>query len=158
MFGLFRRKSEIKALIEKRSEELRQEDAIFYEYSTMFAASSVELSNKNSNIYFIFRHEKVLRSLKYLEHIIPSDSKVPISRTLGYDTVLYLKAFLYTDDPEKKNAALKDLDEHITDLGEIIEACSHGQATAYPVIVEWLFAFDTETAKQLLATAAQNSR
>jgi hypothetical protein len=72
MFGLFRRKSEIKALIEKRSEELRQEDAIFYEYSTMFAASSVELLNKKSNIYFIFRHEKVLRSLKYLEHIIPS--------------------------------------------------------------------------------------
>ena len=46
----------------------------------------------------------------------------------------------------------------ITGLGAIIEACSHGQANAYPVIVEWLFTLDTETAKQLLTTAAQSSR
>jgi hypothetical protein len=34
----------------------------------------------------------------------------------------------------------------------------HGQANAYPVIVEWLFTSDTETAKQLLTTATQSSR
>src|SRR4051812_16022639 len=58
---------------------------------------------------------------------------VPINKTLDYDAVLYLKAFLCASASSKKNEVRKNLDEHITDLGAIIEACSHGQANAYPV-------------------------
>ena len=99
-----------------------------------------------------------LRCLKFIEDIVSNDNIVPINKTLGYDAVLYLKAFLYASDLSKKNEVRKNLDEHITGLGAIIEACSHGQVNAYPVIVEWLFTVDTETAKQLLTTAAQSSR
>jgi hypothetical protein len=68
-----------------------------------------------------------LRCLKFIEDIVSNDNIVPINKTLGYDAVLYLKAFLYTNDPSKKNEVRKNLDEHITGLGAIIEACSHGQ-------------------------------
>jgi hypothetical protein len=158
MFGLFRKRSEINCLIEKRSEELQQRDAVFYEYASMFAANAIELSKNNSKFSSASYQEQALRCLKYLEEIISDDRVIPIDKTLGYDAVLYLKAFLCADDPKKKSEVRKNLDEHITGLGEIIEACSHGRANTYPVIVEWLFTLDTETAEQLLTTAAQSSR
>jgi hypothetical protein len=158
MFGLFKKKSEINWLIEKRFEDLQKNKTIFCEYASMFAASAIELSKNNSSLSVVTYQDQSLRCLKFIESIVSNDNIVPINKTLGYDAVLYLKAFLYANDPSKKNEVRKNLDEHITDLGTIIEACSHGQANAYPVIVEWLFTVDTETAKQLLTTAAQSSR
>jgi hypothetical protein len=158
MFGLFKKKSEIKWLIEKRFEDLQQNKTMFCEYASMFAASAIELSKNNSSLSAVVYQDQSLRCLKFIEDIISSDNMVPINKTLGYDAVLYLKAFLCASASSKKNEVRKNLDEHITDLGAIIEACSHGQANAYPVIVEWLFTLDTETAKQLLTTAAQSSR
>jgi hypothetical protein len=43
MFGLFKKKSEIKWLIEKRFEDLQQNKTMFCEYASMFAASAIEL-------------------------------------------------------------------------------------------------------------------
>jgi len=158
VFGRFKKKSEIKWLIDNRSEELHQNKTIFCEYASMFAASTIELSKNNSRLSAVVYQDQPLRCLKFIEDIVLNDDIVPINKTLGYDAVLYLKAFLYASDLSKKNEVRKNLDEHITGLGAIIEACSQGQANAYPVIVEWLFALDTETAKQLLTTAAQSSR
>jgi hypothetical protein len=158
VFGRFKKKSEIKWLIERRFEELQQHKTILCEYAYMFAISAIELSRNNSRLSAVVYQDQPLRCLKFIEAIVLNDDIVPINKTLGYDAVLYLKAFLYASDLSKKNEVRKNLDEHITGLGAIIEACSHGQANAYPVIVEWLFALDTETAKQLLTTAAQSSR
>ena len=158
MFGRFKKRSEIKWLIDKRFEELQQNKTIFFEYASMFAASAIELSKNNSRLSAVVYQDQSSWCLKFIEAIVLNDDIVPINKTLGYDAVLYLKAFPYASDLSKKNEVRKNLDEHITGLGAIIEACSHGQANAYPVIVEWLFALDTETAKQLLTTAAQSSR
>jgi hypothetical protein len=158
MFRLFKKKVEIKCLIEKRFEDLQQKNAIFCEYASMFAASAIELSKNKSSLSVVTYQDQALRCLKFIEDIVSNDNTVPIGKTLGYDALLYLKAFLYASDSNKKNEVRRNLDEHITDLGAIIEACAHGQANAYPVIVEWLFTLDTETAEQLLTTAAQSSR
>jgi hypothetical protein len=50
VFGRFKKKSEIKWLIDKRFEELQQNKTIFCEYASMFAASAIELSKNNSSL------------------------------------------------------------------------------------------------------------
>jgi hypothetical protein len=67
---------------------------------------------------------------------------------------LALNVFLSADDRVKRDQAWAVFGKNIADLGDIIETCSHGQANAYPVIVEWLFAYDIKTAKQLLTMTA----
>jgi hypothetical protein len=103
VFGRFKKKSEIKWLIDKRFEELQQNKTIFCEYASMFAASAIELSKNNSSLSAVVYQDQSLRCLKFIEDIISSDNMVPINKTLGYDAVLYLKAFLCASASSKKN-------------------------------------------------------
>jgi hypothetical protein len=47
MFGFFKKKTEIKAQIEKHSENIRQVNAPFYAHATMFATAATELVKQN---------------------------------------------------------------------------------------------------------------
>src|SRR3954452_13150264 len=102
MFRLFKKECkkecEIKCLIEKRFKDLQQNNAIFCEYASMFAASAIELSKSNSSLSAVPYQDQALRCLKFIEDTISNDNIVPIHKTLGYDAVLYLKAFLYASD------------------------------------------------------------
>jgi hypothetical protein len=75
---------------------------MFCEYASMFAASAIELSKNNSSLSAVTYQDQSLRCLKFIEDIVSNDNIVPINKTLGYDAVLYLKAFLYASDPSKK--------------------------------------------------------
>jgi hypothetical protein len=63
MFGLFKKKSEIKLLIEKRFEDLQQNKTMFCEYASMFAASAIELSKNNSSLSAVTYQDQSLRCL-----------------------------------------------------------------------------------------------
>src|SRR3954468_7584968 len=65
MFGWFKKKSEIKWLIEKRFEDLQQNKTIFCEYASMFAASAIELSKNNSSLSAATYQNQSLRCLKH---------------------------------------------------------------------------------------------
>jgi hypothetical protein len=64
MFGLFKKKSEIKGLIEKRFEDLQRNKTMFCEYASMFAASAIELSKNNSSLSAVTYQDQSLRCLK----------------------------------------------------------------------------------------------
>jgi hypothetical protein len=81
MFGLFKKKSEIKWLIEKRFEDLQQNKTMFCEYASMFAASAIELSKNNSSLSAVTYQDQSLRCLKFIEDIVlPSISSGVRSR------------------------------------------------------------------------------